>query len=678
MKKLLLLLTLLAGIADPQTATFPASIATDADLKVASNRAQTYLTSAISSTTLTIPVADASRFVNDTIVTIENENISICSVSGPNLVACSGGRGFDGTTAAVHSANKIVAAQITSYYHNRLSREVQALQRFVSRREYNVLAYGATGDGVTDDSAAISTAIAAACVSGGEVFFPAATYNAILVSNCSNISFVGQPGASVIRPVYSSGLHTALSVGGYGAGTTKVTSDVNGGFAGRAASVTKTVTVQSAAGISAGTWLQLAYAESGTRNFVQVAQVDSVNGTTLTFRQAIGIPLVASQSNTVTILSNPAQNVHVRGLVFDGSGLTGTANGTGLFRAYAIHSSTEDCIFRNWPDTGLGASSPPAFSSYIGYGNADRNLKGINAGRHNGDFWWNGETKLTVSDIQSDNLGATDAAGLNFSYLAFGQVSNISAAGNSSRCMRVLGTAWTQFSNVQANSCAENGLFITWNSYNLQIRNLMLNLDDDTSGLVIGGDDESYILVDGVKGRGNPSSFIWTVASAHHINIKNVDPFAAYTGGIGSANAIVLGAANSSLTFEGGAQYAAQYICTGTLAAGLTLYMPRPGSGVTTCGGGFNQLYEIVVPADGVVRNLRADAITGGVNASSGAVTIQKAGTGTTGVTCTFGTATTCSDTSHLYQVAAGDRLIVSITTQALETLADVLITFEY
>jgi hypothetical protein len=42
---------------------------------------------------------------------------------------------------------------------------------------FNVKSYGAKGDGVADDTAAIAAAIAAASAAGGEVFFPAGVYN---------------------------------------------------------------------------------------------------------------------------------------------------------------------------------------------------------------------------------------------------------------------------------------------------------------------------------------------------------------------------------------------------------------------------------------------------------------------------------------------------------------------
>jgi hypothetical protein len=41
---------------------------------------------------------------------------------------------------------------------------------------FNVLAFGATGDGATDDSSAVQNAINAAAANGGTVYFPSGTY----------------------------------------------------------------------------------------------------------------------------------------------------------------------------------------------------------------------------------------------------------------------------------------------------------------------------------------------------------------------------------------------------------------------------------------------------------------------------------------------------------------------
>jgi len=73
----------------------------------------------------------------------------------------------------------------------------------------------------------------------------------------------------------------------------------------------------------------------------------------------------------------------------------------------------------------------------------------------------------------------------------------------------------------------------------------------------------------------------------------------------------------------------------------------------------------------GTLLNLQVTAGTGGVNASSGAVTVLKNGSATT-LTCTVGTGTSCSDATHTAAFATGDVISIQFTTQAAETLAGV------
>jgi hypothetical protein len=78
----------------------------------------------------------------------------------------------------------------------------------------------------------------------------------------------------------------------------------------------------------------------------------------------------------------------------------------------------------------------------------------------------------------------------------------------------------------------------------------------------------------------------------------------------------------------------------------------------------------------GTIKNLRCKAQTGGVNASSGVFTVFKNAVGQT-TTCTMGTGTTCSDTTHFFSVADNDLVDVRFTTQAAETLAQIVCTLE-
>jgi hypothetical protein len=77
------------------------------------------------------------------------------------------------------------------------------------------------------------------------------------------------------------------------------------------------------------------------------------------------------------------------------------------------------------------------------------------------------------------------------------------------------------------------------------------------------------------------------------------------------------------------------------------------------------------------LSNLRVLAVTGGVSAASGVVTVLVNGVAT-GLSCTTGTSTTCSDTSTRINVVAGDVLTTVILGVAGETLANVNVSFDW
>jgi hypothetical protein len=119
-----LLALAIAGTCSAQTATWP-NVATDQDLLVAKDGAQSALTSGINSSTLSIPVSNGALFAQYSIVRIDNEYIQICSISSNTLTACS--RGLVGS-AASHLAGAAVRDVVSAYHYNRLRVEVKGMQ----------------------------------------------------------------------------------------------------------------------------------------------------------------------------------------------------------------------------------------------------------------------------------------------------------------------------------------------------------------------------------------------------------------------------------------------------------------------------------------------------------------------------------------------------------------------
>lgn len=125
---------LLAAAAYAQTASFPTTLATDSDLLTGiTDRAESQLAAAIDATTLSIPVNSGSPFAANMLVTIENEQIKICGVTGNTLTACPDGRHYAGTSAATHAQNKTVRGQITAWQFKRIAKELMGVESYLSR-----------------------------------------------------------------------------------------------------------------------------------------------------------------------------------------------------------------------------------------------------------------------------------------------------------------------------------------------------------------------------------------------------------------------------------------------------------------------------------------------------------------------------------------------------------------
>jgi hypothetical protein len=117
---------------------------------------------------------------------------------------------------------------------------------------------------------------------------------------------------------------------------------------------------------------------------------------------------------------------------------------------------------------------------------------------------------------------------------------------------------------------------------------------------------------------------------------------------------------------------AMQFACTGTATASSTLVLPV-SSGTCT----LTSAPLLPVGSIGTIKNLACRSLTGGVNGSSGVMTVRKNITNQS-LTCTFGTSISCSDTSHSFSVVTGDTVDIIFATQAAETLANVACSVQF
>ena len=123
-------------------------------------------------------------------------------------------------------------------------------------------------------------------------------------------------------------------------------------------------------------------------------------------------------------------------------------------------------------------------------------------------------------------------------------------------------------------------------------------------------------------------------------------------------------------------------IGTGTATASSTLFLLSAGAATNALTNTTATNATFIAPRTGTLRNLSCTATSGGVNASSGAVTVRTApvSTGTfsnSALTGTFGTSTSVADTTHTANVTLGQPIQVQVTSQAAETLAGVACTLQ-
>ena len=137
MRKLILLLVLSAAVYSQNSPVLPSRTATPNDLMVAVNNGQTTLNTGISATATSLGVASGAGFVAPGVVTIDNEIMAICRVSGNTMTvghsACPNvdGRGWDGSTAVSHNANRMVAGRVTAGLQNKKAAEIQAIEQAI-------------------------------------------------------------------------------------------------------------------------------------------------------------------------------------------------------------------------------------------------------------------------------------------------------------------------------------------------------------------------------------------------------------------------------------------------------------------------------------------------------------------------------------------------------------------
>lgn len=236
---------------------------------------------------------------------------------------------------------------------------------------------------------------------------------------------------------------------------------------------------------------------------------------------------------------------------------------------------------------------------------------------------------------------------------------------------------------------------ICWNGsqWTRCFENVIINAQTGTSYTVLDSDRNKIITFSNTSAQAvtlpqaNATTFIsgW-YAWARNINTGRVT-ITPTTSTIDGAATYVLDKNEDILIISDGTNYSVakgnpikprgEFGCTGTATSSTTLFTAGGGA-ITACTDTTEGAdSKLLASSAGQIRNLRVFAGTGGFSASSGVVTVRINGSNSA-LTCTIGTGTTCSDTTHIATIAAGDRISVQFTTQGTETLADLNISVEF
>lgn len=225
----------------------------------------------------------------------------------------------------------------------------------------SVKSYGALGDGVTDDSAAVQLAFDAVPATGGAVYFPPGVYpigTAINIDNKDNVAVYGD-GATIDA--------TALPVTGVNDTSTAVF-QFNASYVPAETSLTVsvvegdlTITVADGSLIQAGDYLIV---QSGTsyndvlgekwyegNNKCLWVYARKVVGNVVTISPSADLSIDHTITTVVVTIVRPQNKVHIRDLVFTSSAPGNYGNGVGQYAIYARKINDfiiENCTFEHF------------------------------------------------------------------------------------------------------------------------------------------------------------------------------------------------------------------------------------------------------------------------------------------------------------------------------------------
>ena len=345
----------------------------------------------------------------------------------------------------------------------------------------NVLNYGATGNGSTNDTSAINSAISA-LQPGDTLLFPCGTYltTSQLTLNLSNITIDGSSCATIHNT--SSG--TVLAIGGNGNGNPNYGSAV--ALSATANELATSFSTTSSLGVSPGDYVLLQQGgqdsstgsgatgcdPSGCRG--ELLKVASVSGNSVTVTTALHDTYSPSVNNaTAQKLLNPPTGLTIKNITFDGNG----SNVYGLAIAGVADSSVSGVTSKNVQGSAL--LNRGDFN--VSWSNITVTSAG--SAQCGSAVWFENQGNLQINglSISNENPGASGsgclangAFGFELIASANSSITNLSvdAAGANGRPFKTTASRWNTFNSatVKNGAAAYNGISLEYysshNTYN--------------------------------------------------------------------------------------------------------------------------------------------------------------------------------------------------------------------
>lgn len=315
-----------------------------------------------------------------------------------------------------------------------------------------------------------------------------------------------------------------VSLAGTRGATTTISSSLP--LASRFTQATKTFSVASAAGISAGTTLSLSYSD-GTFSYSQVGLVQSVSGSAITMVQPVVVPLLSTQTGNIQIIT-PVTGVDIRDISFDGSGTSASATA-----AYGLTLSCyAECSFDNLRFSGFNTMANTAgLAGFIGRDNNFSNISLVNCGSGNvAAFNLTAESDSEGYSIRGYGDGSTtqDAFGILFSQCTGTNFDGIVMYGFAGRAFKMVGCAHLKFNGVKVGGTTNKAqLAMAGGNYRDMLWNLEANeatsVVSNAVGFEMFGIENAFNTIDGFIGFNNANVDFYVAAGLGGASGNNHD-----------------------------------------------------------------------------------------------------------------------------------------------------------